>query len=332
MCVIIYREPKITIPFAKLESACKVNADGMGVVVHDRGKIEVRKFFDPKGNDPDVLAKYLEQAKDNYVYVHLRYKTRGATDKDNVHPFGVLTQKKHGFDMQFMHNGTLSDFGNAKTCDSKDFAKSFLQPLAERFLKAMDKEKVIHDPVFVSILEKYAGKASVFLLNDSYGSHQIINFANGKEFDGWWASNEYSFNQHHRTNTSYSSPGWDRKQHWKDDSFWDEKNTTKPTVVSLPTPKQDTPPFDDEPDVTKEVANKSTTNPTSLPRRRQFIEEAKLSSLADVCHFSYDDVCDLIDDFPEDAAMLICDLIYELWGRDIRNAEDSDVAEEVRVA
>lgn len=339
MCVIIYREPKTVIPFDNLKSACRVNADGMGLLAFDRGKLELRKYFLPKGNDPEILAKFFEDTKGLHVYAHLRYRTRGATDKSNVHPFGVLKAKKHGMDLQFMHNGTMSEFGTTDVCDSKDFVKKLLTPLTEKLSKAVDPELLIHDPTYKAILEKYAGKGSVFLLADSFGNHQIINYENGKLFDGWWASNEYSFNYYHREPKYYTSKdGYDWDPDQKIYTKKKDSPQTETKTVSLPAvPKSGTVtgrPFNDEiPFNTeavndkKEVASKPTVSPT-LPKRERFIDVAKVNQLADVCGLSYEQIKDLVDEYPEEAALLIRDLIKELWDVDVAEHDEDDLMED----
>lgn len=348
MCVIIYREPKVSIPFEKLVSACLVNADGMGIVSVDRGKLELRKYFFDKGNDPEVLAKALEDAKDLHTYVHLRYRTKGPKDKSNVHPFGVLKSKKHGLDIQFMHNGTLSSFGDTTNCDSKDFAKSILTPLSERFLQTVDKEELLLDKVYTNIIKQYAGTTSVFLMMDNLGNHNIFNMNNGKAFNGWWASNEYSFNRYHREpSTTYYNSG--RRTYWpdddKDDAGWSKmygkhqaaseaESKPKVTVAALPSPKSGgdtTPPFNDEIpfDTAKAEAKAPIVIPKDAPKlslRDTFVEVAGLQQLSDVCNLSYTDICDLVDDYPEHAVLLIQDLLKELYDRD--QEYDDTVAEE----
>lgn len=344
MCVIIHRKPGVTIPFEKLKSACIVNKDGMGLVAFDRGKLEVRKFFETTGNNPDTLQKFLDDAKDLHVYAHLRYRTKGATDKENVHPFGVLTKKKHDIDVQFMHNGTLTDFGTKTDCDSKHFARTLLRPLSEKLMKAVGPEQLLHDSTMIAILEKYAGRSSVFLLTDSLGNHRIINYNEGKEFEGWWASNEYSFNRTHRE-TSYTGGSyysgrrsyWDdddkdtgNYQAWKPDKVSPQAETKPVSVAPLPAAKpagNTKTPFNDEiPFPTKEKAEvkevaKKPVNPT-LPKRERFIDVAQISDLADVCQLTSEDIKDLIDEYPEEAYMLIRDLIKELYDRDMENDDE----------
>lgn len=310
MCVIIYRKPGITIPYDKLKSACYVNADGMGIVTIDRGKMHLRKYFWDDGNDPDVLAKALEDNISCDSYIHLRFRTKGATDSSNVHPFGVLKEKKHGMDLQFMHNGTIPDFGTDADCDSKDFVKKILSPLSERLLRGMDKEELVNDPIYTALLQKYAGKGSVFLLADNFGNHNIINMDNGKQFEGWWTSNEYSFNRYHRE-PDYTSARYYRDMDWETGKV--QAETKKPTVVALPPSKPEgdsKPPFND--DIPFETENKGPV----IPKRETFIEMAGLTSLADVCQLTNLQVQDLVEEAPEMASLLILDLLKELYDRD----------------
>jgi len=339
MCVIIHRQPNTVIPYEMLESACLVNADGMGLVAYDRGKMEMRKVFDKAGNDPKILQKFLEDAKDLHVYAHLRYRTKGNTDKDNVHPFGVLKSSKHGADVQFMHNGTLSDFGTANDCDSKHFVKTFLTPLAEKFLRAVEPDVLIHDKIFLEILNKYAGKSSVFLLSDNYGNHQIVNYDNGKEYEGWWASNEYSFNRTHRTPVVYSGgygkgyANYSEGSYYRDGEWSNTRRSVQTpgkTVVTLPplppkgteskgytTPPFDDPiPFDTKETEVKEVAKKAPISPT-LPGRVRFIEVAEMGCLSEIVQLSRTHIEDLVEEFPEHAVLLIMDLVKELYDRDM---------------
>lgn len=336
MCVIIHRKPGITIPFEKLQSACIVNKDGMGLVAFDRGKLELRKFFEDGGNNPDTLQKFLDDAKDLHVYAHLRYRTRGATDKSNVHPFGVLTKKKHGTDLQFMHNGTLSDFGTATECDSKQFAKKLLRPLTEKFLASMDAGEIIHDDTYITILEKYAGKSSVFLLVDSEGGHRIINYSEGHEFDGWWASNKYSFDRTHREPTwTHGTTRWKNDGEWTWDSKtqnWEPKRSSpQVSLAPVPKPAGDTKPvFNDEVPFSTEgttktpEVSKKIVNPT-LPKRERFIDVAEITDLSCVTQLSFEHIQTLVDEHPDEAALLIRDLIKELWDRDMEN--DDTVSE-----
>jgi len=337
MCVIIYRKPNTVIDFEKLRSACTVNPDGMGLIAIDRGKLELRKHFTGKGNDPEVLQKFFDDSIDLDVYVHLRYRTKGATDKENVHPFGVLKKAKHGIDVQFMHNGTLTDFGTKEMCDSRHFTKTFLTPVAERFLPSLGEPgKLLHDPLYVSLLEKYAGRNSVFLLADNLGNHRIVNYDEGKEFDGWWASNEYSFNRFHREKdegSRYYSYSYTGKSSWERDVDQADKAkaVTLPTVPANPgrlaTASSDVPFDTAETEPTKDfTVTKIPSAPTTV-KRETFCELAGITMLSEVVGLAREEIEDLVAEYPDHAVVLILDLLKELYDRDREYDDQADARE-----
>jgi predicted glutamine amidotransferase len=309
MCVIIHRTPGIEIPFDKLRSACIVNPDGMGLAIADRGKVELRRIYRSNGNDVDELAKFLEDNKNYNVFAHLRFRTKGNKDAVNVHPFTVLTKKRHGMDVQFMHNGTLPDFGTTDWCDSKHFAETLLQPLLLRFLQSgMDYDEVLKDPILKSILESYSRKSSTFLLLDNEGND--LKIGEGKQFEGWWASNEYSFNRHHREPNKptvvYSSAYRGANNRPFNDSVpWTEnsKASTKPSGGAM------------------------NRQPSAATPRETFCEMAGLDSLEDCAGFSEATIDDLVTLYPEKAKVLIQDLILALY-REAHVDESDPVAED----
>lgn len=206
MCVIIQRQPNVEIPFDKLASACVVNPDGWGVAIADRGKLELRHGLE-KTTDPEKIMKILEDAKTLPVMLHLRYVTQGAKSLENCHPFWSLTRDEHGVDLAFCHNGTLSDWkeNDSDYSDSYWINQKLITPLFQRTAAFVGKENILRDEFSISLLEEMAGYSSLFGLIDGSGTQLAINGDKGKEFEGWWASNEYSFNERHRTKTtSYS--------------------------------------------------------------------------------------------------------------------------------
>lgn len=328
MCVIIYREPGVVIPHEKLVSACIVNQDGMGIITVDRGKMELRKHFDPKGNDPDTLARAMEQGKDLPMWIHLRYMTKGATDKYNVHPFGVLKEKKHGMDLQFMHNGTLSDFGNSSDCDSKDFVKKLLTPLCEKLMAAVGPEALTKDETLREILKKYAGRNSYFMMVDNFGNYQMIADDKGYQHEGWWSSNVYSFNRTHREPTViYQKPSTNYRENWEKmygAGVQEEPKKLYPikTFTGGITYDAEEVPFETE--ETKEVAKTPPANPISNTYRERFTEIAGITQLSDVCSLTDDDIDELVIAYPGKAKILILDLLYELYGRDREYDDTAD--------
>lgn len=202
MCVIIVRQPGIEIDPAKLTSACRVNPHGYGISVVDRGKIETFKNFRTQGNDPKEVIKIFEDAKDQLVFAHLRYNTKGLSNLGNCHPFQIF--KEGDFETFFMHNGTIGGMGDNNRSDSREFAEEILSPLTRAF-REIEGDSILNHKTYRAIIEKYRPSSSLFTLYTSNGDH--FTLGKGVDHEGWWSSNEYSFNDNHRAsdNSSYSS-------------------------------------------------------------------------------------------------------------------------------
>lgn len=200
MCVIIVREPGIEIDPDKLRSACQVNPHGYGVSVIDRGKIETIKNLNEKGNNPDELIKIFEDAKDQKIIAHLRYMTKGVKNLENCHPFPLY--KEGDFEALFMHNGTIGQFGDNDRSDSRHFAEEILGPMTRAFY-GIEGANVFNNKTYKEVMEKYRPGGSIFTVYDSEGN--VLSLGSGYQHEGWWSSNQYSFDRNHRSNSSTNS-------------------------------------------------------------------------------------------------------------------------------
>lgn len=203
MCLILIKEPEYEIDFSRLRTAVVNNPHGWGYVIPDRGKLEIRRFYDKDGTNPDDVAKVLEDAIDQRVFLHLRWATAGNNSKFNCHPFPVLKQRRDGMQVWLMHNGTISDFkGDSQQVESDThrFTKEIMTPLLQRTMKYTGKKACISDPFVHDIMKKYAGGFSKLVLVDNYGNHSIVG--DGTSEEGYWASNDYSFTPGHRQPSS----------------------------------------------------------------------------------------------------------------------------------
>lgn len=196
MCVIIHRNPNIIIDPEKIESACKVNPDGYGLSIIDRGKMETVKKYDAKGNNASEVIRLMEEGKGYPLFLHLRFSTKGKKDEDNCHPFEVFSDGS--YKVMLMHNGTLSSMGDANRSDTREFAEDYLKPLVRAFYE-IEGEGILVDKHFEKIIEHFRSAGSVFTLYDSNG--ESLKLGKGYEHEGWWSSNEYSFNRSHREPT-----------------------------------------------------------------------------------------------------------------------------------
>jgi hypothetical protein len=343
MCVIIVRNPGITLPFEKIQSACKVNNHGWGLAVVDRGRIDLRRELDDDGNDPEVIAKALEDAKDNQVMLHLRYVTAGDKHLKNCHPFPVLTEARHGLDVVLAHNGTLYSYRNPNDGDSdtKHFVDEFVTPLLERTVLYSGKQHLLDDPFVKKLLNKEITTSSVVTLLDGNGNIHTINHDNGHDYEGWWASNTYSFNDDHResksTSHSCSFDAYVRGYDWEDDGYYqtpvkqqssiagnsdDTATIILPFESSDPDIMNDASYEDDAADIKKVLDMTPKTPSTALLRhilneeRKTFCKMVGISSLKEMTRFDPDDIAEFVNFYPEMTTLLIQDLLHELYLKD----------------
>lgn len=199
MCVILELKPNTDFPFEDLKTACQINKDGWGLLVHDRGKLELSNGFDPKGNNAEDIARILEDTKSQHRMLHLRFSTAGAKNIENCHPFQVLNKTDHGLDLYFMHNGTLYDFTKSMEgfSDSYAFNEKILKPLVSSARYCFGPEYLAQTYLKYSLREMKGN--GVFAFFDSEGNTLKIENSecwSNKE-NTVWASNSYSFARSH---------------------------------------------------------------------------------------------------------------------------------------
>lgn len=343
MCVIICRDPGIVVPPEKIESAALVNPDGYGISVIDRGKLETIKEATP--NKATTIIKRLEDAKDQKVFLHLRFRTHGEINVENCHPYEVYTDNENV--IQMMHNGVLHDFSsgyNAKMSDTYNFNETILKPLVRKLIPwhTENNESVLEDETLKLVIEKYCGTGSKIVLYDNQDNFMIANRKGGVEYEGWWASNDYSFNRTHRTSTYNSNTykggyyGGGRSHgaySWQDDNCEWEPDTTSTASTSSKTNQASTTKAGKEAAKDKEVAKTAkgvgtmvrtaeTTakhvNPTIVPpsMRDTFIELTGITSLTQLTMLEREDIFEIVQEYPEAATVLIMDLLFDLYQKD----------------
>lgn len=360
MCVIILRTAGTSIPFEKIRSACIVNPDGWGFAIADRGKLTVRKGLD-KVTNPEEIQKILEDSKDQDLLLHLRYVTAGKRTIDNCHPFEVLNKKEHGVDIAFCHNGTLWTWKEPDSdySDSWHVCTKLLKPLFQRVAAYAGPENALKDEFAIELMEQTAGTNSLFGLIDGNGLQLAINHDQGKEYEGWWASNDYSFNTRHREPTTTTSKTVTYPNYHDDDQYWekwkkdkDQKEATKTIIgspanacVKDPLPVEQDLSDEDEKDMQKmedileqgeqikkvltSMEGKNTRlNPALVKAclaktRPKFIEVCKIDSLLEMTRFDPDDIEELTIFYPDAAAILIKDLLYELYMKEVRTRREA---------
>lgn len=221
MCVIIEKYPGTTLPSDKMEIACDVNKHGYGIAYVHKGRIRtIKKAVAGKNNDPGEILDILQPLKDKRVFIHLRHATVGDVCDINAHPFDVSPSKR--LDIGLMHNGTLYDFTPAHPnkegySDTLLFATNLVTPFLKR-MHAFAGVDVLKDIYTREVLKKFLTNTSVVVLYDQLGNVIKLNESAGKEFEGWWASNTYSFNDQHlrsskRSTQTYNYTGYNHQTH-----------------------------------------------------------------------------------------------------------------------
>lgn len=352
MCLILVREPEVTLDYDKIKNACLNNPDGWGYVIPDRGKLEVRRFFSSKGNDPDEVYDVLDTHLDKRVFLHLRFCTAGDRNKANVHPFPVLQQRKHGMQAWLMHNGTVSEYKQSKMSDTFHFTSEVVSPLLQRVMSYTGKKGAITDPFVGQVIKKFAGGWSKFVLIDQYGGYQIIGDSDASgEMEGYWASNDYSFRPSYRTTKSetketpkpyqysynhntkkyereedfghgypnYGAP-WYGNNYGKVDKYED---ATDAEYEDVAVGDERADPFAHPALGTQDTSTKALPPPAKEPQevldltpRTKFLEIMGMESLQELTALEYKDVLDMINELPETMAVLMMDLIWELYNDD----------------
>jgi predicted glutamine amidotransferase len=211
MCVILDLLPGAEIPFDKLSLACDINKDGYGLAYAHNGKLTVDhvvKF----PNEPKVIGARLDKLKSHRRFLHLRHATVGAVNRQNAHPFPLLRRETDGADLWLMHNGTLHKWvpplKDTTISDTLMFANGYARPLALRTAKFVSPEKVLGDSFFKFMMDREAAPYSTLLLFDNHGGVVHVNESQWKKFDGWCASNDYSFDPQHIRSSTRVTPAW----------------------------------------------------------------------------------------------------------------------------
>jgi predicted glutamine amidotransferase len=312
MCVILHLPANVTFPFEKINAACTVNPDGYGILVKDRGKFEVIRDYNPKGNDPDAVFYRLVDAEEYERYLHLRFCTVGAKDLLNTHPFHVSTDPDTGEEIWMMHNGTLSGWRSPDKCDTLLFNEAILQPLFKNY--RTDKDHIFHDTTIHKILHEFIGSSSKVLMASSKDGVNplVFNAKDGHKDDGgWWSSNTYSFQSNHRT-TYYggSQAGTSNFPTAKTVTGTTSKSgTTKGVSGST---GNSVVPFKPNPTDIKEALD---AKPLAL--RKSLMDLLGVYGYEEFYGWTLEDLKSFVAEYPEAAALLVADLLEELYDNEV---------------
>ena len=190
MCSIFYLPAGINIPEEKLFRAVANNPHGFGIILRDvkAKRLQVIREMKEETNYLDV-KKILDDNIDLDRYVHLRWATVGEKVLDNVHPFtSYYSDSRH---VEFMHNGTLSDFNSNNTTkyengveipnpykgwsDSRRFNDEIIMPLLLQ-IDAGNGKGDIKNPMTLKMINKFwSSYNSKGIMISSDQGHSLIN-------------------------------------------------------------------------------------------------------------------------------------------------------------
>ena len=227
MCLIIKKDPNFEIPYDDFAEAIKNNPHGYGFsTTTGSNKNKLYSVKSKETPDPEALYKRLVtgEFKDQSVLIHFRYNTAGETNFRNAHPFTVLEQKTDGIDLRMAHNGTLHSFKTKAVVgesDTRAFVRLFIRPLFKRLIQWGDIEEVFADPFTQELIKDKVPGSNVLTFMDGHGRTLLINGESngGKQEEGWYYSNTYSFNKGHREpkkSTVVGGTGYGNGGRWDD--------------------------------------------------------------------------------------------------------------------
>jgi hypothetical protein len=298
MCVIISKPATIVIPPQKIESAWENNKDGFGATfVDDSGDFHVRKFIKQK---PDDINKFLEEINNFDAMIHLRFNTKGETNRSNLHPFTILSKKKHGVDLQLFHNGTLNDFGDKKVSDTNEFVETIAKPLYEMVntVEKGDLERILDNSLAQTVIDKYRGN-SVFSLFSETGSW--LHWGDGHDQEGgWWSSNDSYFD-----NPKAREPAPTKIYSYPSGGGWSESTGYIP-----PKKPKESKTTSQVPQVLTSVPTKTTSRPAAVGKptlvEHDFFDDETVASLSS---YSDEDLRVLVDSYPNEAVAALRTLV-----------------------
>lgn len=201
MCVILELKPGVMPVFEAFQNAVWNNPHGYGIILKDNGRMEVRKGLtaEDKAN-PEEIYKILYDNKDVERIVHLRYRTAGEVNEDNLHPF--LVHKVGKTETWFAHNGTFNRFTSSRwvngqriedvESDTASFVKQVLQPLFTNF-RLTSGYVDLENPFLKEVIGKYwEGASRGILVNAFQENLKIGTWENIKGVDGltFYSSND----------------------------------------------------------------------------------------------------------------------------------------------
>lgn len=171
MCQIVYKTKEAKLNFEYLDKAQKHNKDGYGVAWYEDDVVKTYKTFNYK-----QFKRMLGALRDKEYIAHLRNKTKGSINYNQIHPFEIPSGV-------MFHNGTilsLSKLTNVNKSDSQVLA-GMLNNTEYNYIEDIQPflEQMIDDKINRLAFLELDGRVTI--LNEHLGMWE----------DGVWYSNDY---------------------------------------------------------------------------------------------------------------------------------------------
>jgi hypothetical protein len=303
MCLIINRPANTELDFEKFKVAMINNPDGWGLSAAD-GSGKLITYRSPEEADPEKLFRFVqEEYKELPVLLHLRYTTVGKTTLRNAHPFPILEHTQDGVDLRMAHNGTLHAYKgkNDGSSDTRNFVRVFVRPLFKRLIRGMTTEEILKDGWIHTLVNSELTTLSVVSFIDGYGNSLNVNATGNGGFtdeNGVYYSNKYSFDPDHRLPATYQSGYYRGWTNTKENTKADNKSDKGGAVV----------PFNTGKDHALDT------------KQKKFSDLYELTDPVDLVDITDELIDYLVDSEPEDAKLLIKELLYE-WSKSMEEGE-----------
>lgn len=317
MCLLVQQTTTTKFTDEFLADVFNKNSDGLGVMYAEDGKLHVYKCLPATAQD--FIDFYRKHADGRYCVWHARMQTHGDIDMENCHPYKVTDN------VWLAHNGILSSGNSADTSksDTWHFIKNIIRPAL------IGNPDLLLDKEWQTFIGDMIGKSNKFSLVRADGQVVVINASAGVNYENAWLSNTYAWSYHKFTGQGggYTNmySGYNRKGlgHWGNSVYgdWEDEYET-PLGIGKTTEVKGT--YIKGKDNTKYPPAELTAAQVSpyvkaaynqwtrcgVRGIEQWVFDAphKAAALLSYWYDDVEDIANLVDEFPEDAAEWIADL------------------------
>jgi predicted glutamine amidotransferase len=199
MCVIGYKPAGVKLTREILSESWENNPDGGGIMYrHASGELGISKTMDKEEFITNAL-----KIKGPMVY-HCRIRSKGNISADNLHPFIVSGS------LGLMHNGTISNLGDAEKSDTKHLAEVATK------LKIVDLETLAELLKLIGGYNKYAimdKTGEVTTVGNGWVEALGCKFSNEtyKKSDFVYRGSTKVYKNNYNYNAYYDSPEYKQK-------------------------------------------------------------------------------------------------------------------------